>query len=156
MNQTWVLSLCGCDNGLRPANERRRYKVTPSLIGWAQCIHYVSFTGYRFPLEVYFLFGSIVRQLGGVVSVPWVLCNTNAFNRRARVYTGPTLESGHQHAQCGVQSSAYLLQGVVFDMIAFERDDVIHNAWWDVKKSRDTLRLNCEWFIGVIEGMCVL
>ena len=21
--------------GLRPANERRRYKVTPSLIGWA-------------------------------------------------------------------------------------------------------------------------
>ena len=23
-------------DGLRPANERRRYKVTPSLIGWAQ------------------------------------------------------------------------------------------------------------------------
>ena len=23
--------------GLRPANERRRYKVAPSLIGWAQC-----------------------------------------------------------------------------------------------------------------------
>ena len=22
--------------GLRPANERRRYKVTPSLIGWAE------------------------------------------------------------------------------------------------------------------------
>ena len=22
--------------GLHPANERRRYKVTPSLIGWAQ------------------------------------------------------------------------------------------------------------------------
>ena len=22
--------------GLRPANERRRYKVTPFLIGWAQ------------------------------------------------------------------------------------------------------------------------
>ena len=22
--------------GSRPANERRRYKVTPSLIGWAQ------------------------------------------------------------------------------------------------------------------------
>ena len=22
--------------GLRPANERSRYKVTPSLIGWAQ------------------------------------------------------------------------------------------------------------------------
>ena len=22
--------------GLRPANEKRRYKVTPSLIGWAQ------------------------------------------------------------------------------------------------------------------------
>ena len=22
--------------GLRPANERRRYKVSPSLIGWAQ------------------------------------------------------------------------------------------------------------------------
>ena len=22
--------------GLRPTNERRRYKVTPSLIGWAQ------------------------------------------------------------------------------------------------------------------------
>ena len=22
--------------GLRPANERRRYKVTPSLIGWVQ------------------------------------------------------------------------------------------------------------------------
>ena len=24
--------------GLHPANERRRYKVTPSLIGWAQYI----------------------------------------------------------------------------------------------------------------------
>ena len=22
--------------GMRPANERRRYKITPSLIGWAQ------------------------------------------------------------------------------------------------------------------------
>ena len=31
---------CGADSGLilglHPANERRRYKVTPSLIGWAQ------------------------------------------------------------------------------------------------------------------------
>ena len=27
--QVWFL-------GLRPANDRRRYKVTPSLIGWAQ------------------------------------------------------------------------------------------------------------------------
>ena len=26
----------GLNLGLRPANERRRYKVTPSLIGWAQ------------------------------------------------------------------------------------------------------------------------
>ena len=25
--------------GLRPANERRRYKVTPSLIGWAQTLN---------------------------------------------------------------------------------------------------------------------
>ena len=25
--------------GLRPANERRRYKVTPSLISWAQNLH---------------------------------------------------------------------------------------------------------------------
>ena len=24
------------DSGFAPANERRRYKVTPSLIGWAQ------------------------------------------------------------------------------------------------------------------------
>ena len=28
--------LTGLILGLRPANERRRYKVTPSLIGWAQ------------------------------------------------------------------------------------------------------------------------
>ena len=35
----WRLSLVLIDPndpGLRPANERRRYKVTPSLIGWAQ------------------------------------------------------------------------------------------------------------------------
>ena len=29
------LSNSGLILGLRPANERRRYKVTPSLIGWA-------------------------------------------------------------------------------------------------------------------------
>ena len=29
-------SSAGLILGLRPANERRRYKVTPSLIGWAQ------------------------------------------------------------------------------------------------------------------------
>ena len=29
-------SLPGLILGLHPANERRRYKVTPSLIGWAQ------------------------------------------------------------------------------------------------------------------------
>ena len=29
-------SLSGLILGLRPANERRRYKVTPSLIGWVQ------------------------------------------------------------------------------------------------------------------------
>ena len=28
--------LIRADLGLRQANERRRYKVTPSLIGWAQ------------------------------------------------------------------------------------------------------------------------
>ena len=28
--------LSGLILDLRPANERRRYKVTPSLIGWAQ------------------------------------------------------------------------------------------------------------------------
>ena len=37
---TMVKCWCGCITGLvlglRPANERRRYKVTPSLIGWAQ------------------------------------------------------------------------------------------------------------------------
>ena len=31
-----VVTLAGLILGLRPANERRRYKVTPSLIGWAQ------------------------------------------------------------------------------------------------------------------------
>ena len=30
------LAISGLILGLRPANERRRYKVTPSLIGWAQ------------------------------------------------------------------------------------------------------------------------
>ena len=30
------LALAGLILGLPPANERRRYKVTPSLIGWAQ------------------------------------------------------------------------------------------------------------------------
>ena len=29
-------SITGMILGLRSANERRRYKVTPSLIGWAQ------------------------------------------------------------------------------------------------------------------------
>ena len=33
----WLdLKISGLILGLRPANERRRYKVTPSLIGWAQ------------------------------------------------------------------------------------------------------------------------
>ena len=31
--RTWIAGLI---LGLRPANERRRYKVTPSLIGWVQ------------------------------------------------------------------------------------------------------------------------
>ena len=31
-----VLAIPGLILGSRPANERRRYKVTPSLIGWAQ------------------------------------------------------------------------------------------------------------------------
>ena len=31
-----VTLISGMILGLRPANERRRYKVTPSLIGWAQ------------------------------------------------------------------------------------------------------------------------
>ena len=35
-----ILANCKCKSGLilglRPANERRRYKVTPSLIGWSQ------------------------------------------------------------------------------------------------------------------------
>ena len=30
------LTQAGLILGLRPANERRRYKVTPSLIGWVQ------------------------------------------------------------------------------------------------------------------------
>ena len=34
---TWVYS--GLILGLRPANERRRYKVTPSPIGWAQTLN---------------------------------------------------------------------------------------------------------------------
>ena len=33
---TWRDVIAGLILGLRPANERRRYKVTPSLIGWAQ------------------------------------------------------------------------------------------------------------------------
>ena len=32
----YLPSFTGLNLGLRPANERRRYKVTPSLIGWAQ------------------------------------------------------------------------------------------------------------------------
>ena len=31
-----MFSVTGLIQGLQPANERRRYKVTPSLIGWAQ------------------------------------------------------------------------------------------------------------------------
>ena len=30
------MDMLGLILGLRPANERRRYKVTPSHIGWAQ------------------------------------------------------------------------------------------------------------------------
>ena len=33
---TYCACIPGLILGLRPANERRRYKVTPSLIGWAQ------------------------------------------------------------------------------------------------------------------------
>ena len=29
-------TITGPIQGLRPANERRRYKETPSLVGWAQ------------------------------------------------------------------------------------------------------------------------
>ena len=32
----WLYHNAGLILDLRPANERRRYKVTPSLIGWAQ------------------------------------------------------------------------------------------------------------------------
>ena len=32
----FTYSYTGLILGLRPANERRRYNVTPSLIGWAQ------------------------------------------------------------------------------------------------------------------------
>ena len=32
----FLLGITGLILGLRPANDRRRYKVTPSLIGWAQ------------------------------------------------------------------------------------------------------------------------
>ena len=32
----WCGNTSGLNLGLRPANERRRYKITPSLIGWAQ------------------------------------------------------------------------------------------------------------------------
>ena len=34
-HKKWYVS-SGLILGLRPANERRRYKVTPSLIGWDQ------------------------------------------------------------------------------------------------------------------------
>ena len=42
---TAIKHTSGLISGLRPANERRRYKVTPSLIGWAQtqnqpCIYF--------------------------------------------------------------------------------------------------------------------
>ena len=33
---SWLYPRSGLILGLPPANERRRYKVTPSLIGWAQ------------------------------------------------------------------------------------------------------------------------
>ena len=33
---THMLTISGLILGLRPANEKRRYKVTPSLIAWAQ------------------------------------------------------------------------------------------------------------------------
>ena len=42
---TWMeqeqpqVCLTGMILGLLPANERRRYKVTPSLIGWAQTLN---------------------------------------------------------------------------------------------------------------------
>ena len=41
MLETFVTEGCAVNKagmilGLRPANERRRYKVTPSHIGWAQ------------------------------------------------------------------------------------------------------------------------
>ena len=36
LHKSWDLYLAGLILGLRPANERRRYKVTPSLIVWAQ------------------------------------------------------------------------------------------------------------------------
>ena len=35
-HETHVAPVSGLILGLCPANERRRYKVTPSLIGWAQ------------------------------------------------------------------------------------------------------------------------
>ena len=35
-HKLFILCYTGLIQGLRPANERRRYKVTPSLIGWMQ------------------------------------------------------------------------------------------------------------------------
>ena len=33
---SWAIMSAGMILGFRPANERRGYKVTPSLIGWVQ------------------------------------------------------------------------------------------------------------------------
>ena len=35
-NDDYIAAYSGLILGLRPGNERRRYFVTPSLIGWAQ------------------------------------------------------------------------------------------------------------------------
>ena len=41
------MAIAGLILGLRPANERRRYKVTPSLIGWAQSYNQALLLSFR-------------------------------------------------------------------------------------------------------------
>ena len=53
--------------GLHPANERRRYKVTPSLIGWARALNQPWFWSYQLPVwEWWHSRGTAPPRCGGV------------------------------------------------------------------------------------------
>ena len=67
LSYTWLIL------GLRPANERCHYRVTPSLIGWAQTLNQPWYISYSYHIHYVLLFNSwnitdITSQMECIIS----------------------------------------------------------------------------------------